>query len=484
MTNDAETLTFTRNGPIVTAMASSGTVSGTVTRTLDARLRTGSVQVTGSAAQTYTYDADDPITGVGALTVTPDSTNGRLTGTSVGVVTTTREYYANGDVHFERARISGADIFVREYTLYDSAGRIKELTETAGSTSHHLVYTYDANGRLTDVSVDGTAASNYGYDANGNRNSGFTTSSNAFTTAGTITDVTTDNRDMLRTYQGTTYGYDTLGRRTSATEPSPAAPTTYGYDALGNLTRVTLPNATQIGYVLDPMRRRIARTLDGSVVQRFVYLDALHPAAEVDATGTPLRTFVYGGTSNTPELMIQGSTTYRIITDHLGSPRLVIDTSTGTIVQQMAFDEFGNVTQDTNPGFQPFGFAGGLYDRDTGLTHFGAREYDARVGRWLTLDPIGFRGMSSNLYGYVLSDPIKYYDPTGLFLDTPPDWFASGVFAAGLIIATNSLTGILPATLAIAPPIGLGLMGLASLYFAAPARAPYVRTPRHQIQEA
>lgn len=114
MTNDAETLTFTRNGPIVTAMASSGTVSGTVTRTLDARLRTGSVQVTGSAAQTYTYDADDLITGVGALTVTPDSTNGRLTGTSVGVVTTTREYYANGDVHFERARISGADIFVRE----------------------------------------------------------------------------------------------------------------------------------------------------------------------------------------------------------------------------------------------------------------------------------------------------------------------------------------------------------------------------------
>jgi YD repeat-containing protein len=65
--------------------------------------------------------------------------------------------------------------------------------------------------------------------------------------------------------------------------------------------------------------------------------------------------------------MMKSGVTYRIITDHLGSPRLVIDTSTGQIVQRMDYDEFGNVTNDTNPGFQPFGFAGGIYDKDTGL---------------------------------------------------------------------------------------------------------------------
>ena len=63
----------------------------------------------------------------------------------------------------------------------------------------------------------------------------------------------------------------------------------------------------------------------------------------------------------------------------------------------------------------PFGFAGGLYDTDTKLTHFGYREYDAYTGKWTAKDPILFRGSSSNLYGYVLNDPVDFIDPSGLF---------------------------------------------------------------------
>lgn len=73
--------------------------------------------------------------------------------------------------------------------------------------------------------------------------------------------------------------------------------------------------------------------------------------------------------------MVKGGQTYRILSDHLGSARLVVNTSTGAIAQRIDYDEFGNITSDTNPGFQPFGFAGGLYDPDTGLTRFGARDY-------------------------------------------------------------------------------------------------------------
>jgi RHS repeat-associated protein len=111
--------------------------------------------------------------------------------------------------------------------------------------------------------------------------------------------------------------------------------------------------------------------------------------------------------------MVQGSTTYRILSDHLGSVRLVVNTSTGAVAQRIDYDEFGKITSDTNPGFQPFGFAGGLYDADTGLTRFGARDYDPVIGRWTTKDPIRFAG-GLNLYGYVMADPVNFVDPNGL----------------------------------------------------------------------
>lgn len=84
-------------------------------------------------------------------------------------------------------------------------------------------------------------------------------------------------------------------------------------------------------------------------------------------------------------------------------------------MQQMDYDEFGRVTADSSPGFQPFGFAGGLYDTASKLVHFGARDYDAETGRWLSKDPILFGGGDTNLYGYVMNDPVNLIDPLGLW---------------------------------------------------------------------
>ena len=70
--------------------------------------------------------------------------------------------------------------------------------------------------------------------------------------------------------------------------------------------------------------------------------------------------------------------------------------------------------QAEDQAFQPFGFAGGIYDADTGLVRFGARDYDPEVGRWTSKDPIGFRG-AVNFYMYVGNDPVNRVDPTGLF---------------------------------------------------------------------
>jgi RHS repeat-associated protein len=89
----------------------------------------------------------------------------------------------------------------------------------------------------------------------------------------------------------------------------------------------------------------------------------------------------------------------------------------GAIAQRIDYDAFGRVTQNSNPGFQPFGFAGGLYDAHTGLVRFGARDYDAYTGRWTAKDPIRFAGGDPNLYGYVLGDPVSLVDHNGQWLD-------------------------------------------------------------------
>jgi RHS repeat-associated protein len=113
-------------------------------------------------------------------------------------------------------------------------------------------------------------------------------------------------------------------------------------------------------------------------------------------------------------MVMTDGTVYRFITDHLGSVRLVVNAETGQVVQRMDYDAFGRVLQDTAPGFQPFAFAGGLYDDDTGLVRFGARDYDAYTGRWTAKDPILFGGRQANLYAYVRNDPVNFFDPLGL----------------------------------------------------------------------
>ena len=139
--------------------------------------------------------------------------------------------------------------------------------------------------------------------------------------------------------------------------------------------------------------------------------------------------FVFGSKPNVPDYYTNSSGTFRIVSDHLGSPRLVVNTASGltttsAVIEEIDYDEFGNVTTDTSPGLTPFGFAGGLYDKDTGLVRFGARDYDASVGRWTSKDPIRFDG-GMNLYGYVVNDPINALDRRGTdgeAIPWPPSW--------------------------------------------------------------
>jgi RHS repeat-associated protein len=134
---------------------------------------------------------------------------------------------------------------------------------------------------------------------------------------------------------------------------------------------------------------------------------------------------VYAG-PGAPDFMLRAGVPFRIVKDHLGSVRLVINANTGAVAQRLSYDEFGRVLEDTVPGFQPFGFAGGLYDVDTKLVRFGARDYDPETGRFTAPDPLRFEGGGTNLYVYALNDPVNLVDPTGAFLDIIIDVISIG----------------------------------------------------------
>jgi RHS repeat-associated protein len=86
------------------------------------------------------------------------------------------------------------------------------------------------------------------------------------------------------------------------------------------------------------------------------------------------------------------------------------------VVWHASYDEYGRrELVKGDEGLHSFGFAGGLYDHETGLTRFGARDYDAQVGRWTARDPVLFGGAQANLFAYVGNDPVNFRDPRGLW---------------------------------------------------------------------
>jgi RHS repeat-associated protein len=139
--------------------------------------------------------------------------------------------------------------------------------------------------------------------------------------------------------------------------------------------------------------------------------------------------------------MIKNGRTYRLVLDHLGSVRMVVDVADSTVAQRLEYDAFGRITLNSNPGFQPFAYAGGLFDEATRLTHFGARDYDADIGRWISKDPMLFAGNDANLYAYVANDPVNYRDPSG-YEGTSAELSAAGT-GRGILAASFDVTNLM-----------------------------------------
>jgi len=407
------TLAYSYDGFLPTSETWTGAVSGNISRSYDNSFRLTGLAINGTSTN-YGYDNDSLLIQAGDLTLSRDTQNGLLTGTTLGSITTSRSYNSFGELQSNSAGSLYSVSYIR-----DDLGRISQKTETINSVTTVYGYTYNTAGQLTDVTQNGTPTQSYQYDSNGNR----TYLNNALIAS-------YDDQDRLSSYNGASYLYTANGELLTKTDNG--AITQYDYDVLGNLRQVTLPDTTTIDYLIDGRNRRVGKQVNGTLTQGFLYQDQLNPVAELDGSSNIIATFVYGSKANVPDYVIKGGNTYRIISDHLGSPRLVVNIADGVVAQQMDYDVWGNVTNDTSPGFQPFGFAGGVYDLHAGLVRFGARDYDPATGRWTAKDPIRFQGDGTNLYGYAVNDPVNWSDPNGEF----------AVFGAGLGAITSVIGAI------------------------------------------
>ena len=300
---------------------------------------------------------------------------------------------------------NGSQIVKHSYT-YDSTNNIVEyLNSIDGQTS----YDYDFLGQLigADYSNQNLTDETYTYDENGNR---ITANGDTYTTG--------DNNEL--TSDGTwTYTYDAEGNRISKTNATNRE--LYTWDHRNRLTTVTQQEwdsveqdwtTTQIVEYAYEYNNIWIRKVVGENKTIFIP-ENYQTTVQIDNGTTPHH---YLWTPNQQDKLLADTTTSGILwalTDHLGTIRDVLDGNSST---HLIYDAFGNLISGTNPLL--FGYTGKAFDSDTNLQNNINRWYDATIGRWLSVDPIGFEGNDTNLYRYVFNAPALKPDFQGLKGDT------------------------------------------------------------------
>jgi RHS repeat-associated protein len=426
------TYSYDANGNLLTA----ANYNGAYTLTYDALDRTSAVQEPFGQALTYQYDAASNRTQVqdsqGGVTTsvydaadrltTREQTNG-LAPVRVDYTYTVRDQVAGVTRWADLVQI--VKVGSSSYS-YDAVGRMTNVRHqnSAGTNLANLTYTYDLDGRVTSEKTNGAlksftydatnqltndAVKTYTYDATGNR---------------TMTGYQTGTGNQLKNDGVYTYTYDAEGNLTKKSKGTNGDTWTYGYDNANHLIWVKDAatdggSATMLAtYVYDALGNRIEKDVwQGGVttVTRFAY-DGTEVWADLNSSNQLQTRYVWGDDGGPPLARVSAGTAAVAwyLPDQEGSVRNLTDNS-GVLQDTITYDGFGNVASESSASFSDrYKYAGGEYDKETGLQHDGARYYDPATGRWLQQDPIGFTAGDPNLYRFVGNDPTNVIDPSGL----------------------------------------------------------------------
>jgi RHS repeat-associated protein len=401
-----EQIAYGYDGSLVVSQALTGTLNQTLSYTYNNDFNLTGFTYAGAAAA-YTYDDDGLLTQASGYTITNNAQNGLPEGVNDAVMGLSRSFNGYGEVSGQSVTVNGAAAGSWALT-HNNNGQIITKTETVAGVTADYAYSYDEVGRLREVEKDGVLVEEYQY--NNADPLGVRTYEMNVLRGIAGRSLTYNIEDQLLTVGSAVYQYNLDGFLRVKVDGADS--TVYDYSSRGELLSVNLPFGDVVEYVHDPLGRRIAKKVNGATVEKYLWSGLTRLLAVYDGANNLLMRFEYAD-ARMPVAMTQGGNKYYLVYDQVGSLRAVTD-STGTVIKRVDYDTFGNILADTNAGFPvPFGFAGGLHDRDTELVRFGVRDYDPSVGRWTAKDPIGFAGGDDDLYGYTLDDPVNWVDPWG-----------------------------------------------------------------------
>ncbi|MEU4101986.1 RHS repeat-associated core domain-containing protein [Streptomyces tanashiensis] len=330
---------------------------------------------------------------------------------------------------------------------YDQAGNVTSIADPTllGGTSQAdtQCFTYDGHRRLLEAwtptskncadardrnQLSGPAPywTSYTYNQSGQRE--------------------TETRHAAAGDSTTTYCYDATSQphalrfttaRTTCGTADPAKDKVYGYDAAGNTTKRPgdtaqqdllwsgegrLSSLTEGGkgteYIYDADGELLIRDTDGG--DRVLYAGAteLHVPSAEGAAAWAQRSYSAGGGAIALRSTESGSSKISFLAgDQHGTQSLSVSSDTSQAITKRFMSPFGSDRGGSvGTWASDKGFLGKTLDRTTGLTHIGAREYDASIGQFISVDPLlsTDQHQSLNGYSYANQHPTTSSDPTGL----------------------------------------------------------------------